>query len=105
MTKKEPIFVHLDVNSEYSIGQSVIRIEDVLNKSLEYQMPSLGIADDNNLFAAFKFYKRAIEVGIKPIIGATVSIRPGVSERISKLILLCKNTTGYKNLSNLITRS
>jgi len=105
MTKKEPIFVHLDVNSEYSIGQSVIRIEDLLNKSLEYQMPVLGIADDNNLFAAFKFYKKAIEVGIKPIIGSTVSIRPGTSERVSKLILLCKNTTGYKNLSSLITRS
>ena len=105
MAKKEPIFVHLDVNSEYSIGQSVIRIESLLEKSLEYQMPALGIADDNNLFAAFKFYKRAIEIGIKPIIGATISIRPGASERISKLILLCKNTTGYKNLSNLITRS
>ena len=105
MAKEEPIFVHLDVNSEYSIGQSVIRIEGLLEKSLEYQMPYLGIADDNNLFAAFKFYKRAIEIGIKPIIGATVSIRPGASERISKLILLCKNTTGYKNLSNLITRS
>ena len=105
MAKEEPIFVHLDVNSEYSIGQSVIRIEGLLEKSLEYQMPALGIADDNNLFAAFKFYKRAIEIGIKPIIGATVSIHPGASERISKLILLCKNTTGYKNLSNLITRS
>jgi DNA polymerase-3 subunit alpha len=105
MAKEEPKFVHLDVNSEYSIGQSVIRIEDLLNKSLQCQMPALGIADNNNLFAAFKFYKRAIEIGVKPIIGATVSIRPGVSERISKLILLCKNTTGYKNLSNLITRS
>ena len=105
MVNKEPIFVHLDVNSEYSIGQSVIRIEDLLNKALEYQMPALGIADSNNLFAAYKFFKRAIEVGIKPIIGATVSIRPGVSEKISKLILLCKNATGYKNLSNLITRS
>ena len=105
MTEKEPIFVHLDVNSEYSIGQSVIRIEDLLNKALQCQMPALGIADSNNLFAAFKFYKRAIEIGIKPIIGATVSIRPGRSERISKLILLCKNTTGYKNLSKLITRS
>ena len=105
MAKKESIFVHLDVNTEYSIGQSVIRIEDLLKKSLQYQMPALGIADNNNLFAAFKFYKRAIEIGVKPIIGATISIRPGASEKISRLILLCKNTTGYKNLSNLITRS
>ena len=94
MANKESKFVHLDVNTEYSIGQSVIRIEDLLNKSLQCQMPALGIADNNNLFAAFKFYKRAIEIGVKPIIGATVSIRPGVSERISKLILLCKNATG-----------
>ena len=65
----------------------------------------MGIADDNNLFAAFKFYKKAIQLGIKPIIGATVSVCPDASERISKLILLCKNTTGYKNLSTLITRS
>jgi len=105
MAKKEQIFVHLDVNSEYSIGQSVIRIEDLLNTSIEYQMPFVGIADENNLFAAFKFYKRAVELGIKPIIGATVSIRPDASERVSKLILLCKNTEGYKNLSTLITQS
>ena len=105
MAKKEQIFVHLDVNSEYSIGKSVIRIEDLLHKSLECQMPALAIADENNLFAAFKFYKSAIEIGIKPIIGATVSILPDASGVISKLILLCKNTTGYKNLSNLITRS
>ena len=105
MAKKEQIFVHLDVNSEYSIGQSVIRIEDLLNTSIECQMPFVGIADENNLFAAFKFYKRAVELGIKPIIGATVSIRPDASERVSKLILLCKNTEGYKNLSTLITRS
>jgi len=105
MIKKEPLFIHLDVFSEYSIGQSIIRIESVLDKCFEDHMPALGIVEHNNLFSAFKFYKKAVHLGIKPIIGANISVQTDRSNVICNMTFLCKNSTGYKNLSHLITRS
>ena len=105
MIKEEPSFIHLDVFSEYSIGQSIIRIESALDKCFEDHMPALGIVEHNNLFSAFKFYKKAVHLGIKPIIGANISVQTDRSNVICNMTFLCKNSTGYKNLSHLITRS
>ncbi|MBC8227226.1 MAG: PHP domain-containing protein [Gammaproteobacteria bacterium] len=108
MTEKElknPTFIHLDVNTEYSIGKSVVRIEQLLDQCLNDEIPAVGIADHGNLFSAYKVYKSAIKKGIKPIIGVTLSVEFESSKSDCKLILLCKDQLGYKNLSHMITRS
>ena len=102
---KNPTFIHLDVNTEYSIGKSVVRIEQLLDQCLNEEIPAVGIADHGNLFSAYKVYKSAIKKGIKPIIGVTLSVEFESSKSDCKLILLCKDQLGYKNLSHLITRS
>ena len=67
-------------------------------------MPAVGITDHNNLFSSFKAYKASQKQGIKLIIGSIVSTN--IDNRIPcKLILLCENQTGYKNLCYLITKS
>ena len=108
MTEKElkkPTFIHLDVNTEYSIGKSVVRIEQLLDQCLNDEIPAVSVADHGNLFSAYKVYKSAIKKGIKPIIGVTLSVEFESSKSDCKLILLCKDQLGYKNLSHLITRS
>ena len=102
---KNPTFIHLDVNSEYSIGKSVVRIDELLDECINEGIPAVGIADHGNLFSAYKVYKRAIKKGIKPIIGVTLSVQSETSKSNYKLILLCKDKLGYENLSHLITRS
>ncbi len=102
---KNPTFIHLDVNSEYSIGKSVVRIDELLDECINEGIPAVGIADHGNLFSAYKIYKRAIKKGIKPIIGVTLSVQSETSKSDYKLILLCKDKLGYENLSHLITRS
>ena len=99
-------FVHLHLHSEYSLVDSLLRIKSVTQKVASAGMPAMAITDQSNLFSMVKFYRAALSVGIKPIIGVDVWIaNEAETERPYKLILLCKNKTGYLNLSELVSRS
>ena len=97
-------FIHLHLHSQYSISDSLIRIKQLLEKTYECGMPSVSVTDKNNLFSLVKFYRESINYGIKPILGVDIDIENSFNSRISpNVVLLCKNTTGYKNLTKLIT--
>ncbi|SFV86315.1 DNA polymerase III alpha subunit [hydrothermal vent metagenome] len=66
-------------------------------------MNAVALTDNNNFFAAVKFYKAAKEAGIKPIFGAEVTLKG--EEKNSSLLLLCQDRQGYLNLSELISLS
>ena len=105
MNRIDEGFVHLDVNTQYSLGKSVVRIDRLIELCEENKMPAVGVTDHNNLFSAFKAYKASQKQGIKLIIGSLISIKINNDTNCSKLILLCENQTGYKNLCYLITKS
>jgi DNA polymerase-3 subunit alpha len=82
-------------------------------------MPAVAITDHGNIFGAIDFYKKAVKSGIKPIIGCEVYVAPnsrfdrsktnidnGLSEEAAfHLILLAKDSSGYKNLTTLLTKA
>jgi DNA polymerase-3 subunit alpha len=103
-------FVHLHLHSQYSLLDGAIRIEDLVAKAKQHQMPALAITDHGNMFGAVEFYLKCKKAGIKPVIGCELYIAPdsrfskdakGISEAAYHLILLCENLEGYKNLSYL----
>ena len=99
-------FVHLHVHSEYSLEDSLIRIDALANKIAEGEMPAVALTEQGNLFSALKFYRAAQKAGVKPIIGVELRINDSEDyKESSRLILLCQNYQGYKNLNYLITRS
>jgi DNA polymerase-3 subunit alpha len=99
-------FIHLHLHSEYSISDSLIRIKDLINEAKERNSPAVAITDFNNVFSLVKFYKLAIKNGIKPIIGIEIELKNNKNSTLSsRVVLLCKNIQGFKNLSNLITES
>ncbi|MCC6202862.1 MAG: DNA polymerase III subunit alpha [Gammaproteobacteria bacterium] len=101
-----PRFVHLHLHTEYSIEDGLVRIDDLVARGRAEAMPALAVTDLNNMFALVKFYKAAQQAGIKPIVGAEVSVasdRP--QESPSRLLLLCQDYDGYLNLSQLLTRA
>lgn len=99
-------FVHLNVHTEYSIGESIVRVPELLRKIRSDEMPAIALTDQSNLFAMVKFYSEAIAQGIKPVIGAVVWLgEQDEDENPGRLILLCRNRTGFENLSRLLTRS
>ncbi|MEM7281542.1 MAG: DNA polymerase III subunit alpha [Pseudomonadota bacterium] len=69
-------------------------------------MPAVALTDRSNLFALVKFYRAAIQNGIKPIIGTDVLIAGDEeADGVAVLTLLCMNREGYLNLSRLLTQA
>src|SRR5215831_13321682 len=111
-------FVHLRLHTEYSLVDSVIRIASETDESgkrtvlglmdavAEAQMPAVTLTDQGNLFAMVKFYRAAQARGIKPIIGVDLLVYES-GERVdpTRVALLCQNNIGYRNLSQLLSRS
>jgi len=101
-----PAFIHLRLHTEFSLQDSVVRIPELVERVAQLGMPAVAVTDQNNLFAMVKFYREALKHGVKPIIGVDVLLR-GRGERAqpTRLTLLCKDPTGYQNVTNLITRA
>ncbi len=106
-------FVHLHLHTEYSLVDSVVRIQSeteaapgLMDAVAAAGMPAVALTDQSNLFAMVKFYKAAQTAGVKPVIGVDLKIRePGERAEPSTLVLLCQNELGYLNLSRLVSRS
>ena len=96
-------FVHLQCQSEYSVKNSLVRISNLIDSVKELGMQSIALTDDMSLFSAIKFYQKAINAGIKPIIGAKISL--SFDKGHYDVLLLCQNHEGYLNLSELISKA
>ena len=99
-------FVHLRLHTEYSMQDSVIRIEDLLEAAHELKMPAIGLSDQNNLFATIKFYKEALQKGIKPIVGVDLLILDDNNAKQTFLMsLFCLSEAGFRSLSKIVSRA
>jgi DNA polymerase-3 subunit alpha len=99
-------FVHLHVHSEFSLYDSIVRVKPLVAAAREHSMPAVALTDLANLFAVVKFYRAATAAGIKPIIGADVWVEnPADHNKPFRLLMLCQDVEGYRNLSRLLTRA
>jgi DNA polymerase-3 subunit alpha len=99
-------FVHLRLHTEYSLVDSVVRVEELVDAVLAAEMPAVALTDQNNLFAMVKLYRAALERGIKPIIGVDLLVREsGERAQPSRLTLLCQSEGGYRNVTRLLSRA
>jgi len=88
-------------------------MKDLVKRAKEEGMTALAITDTNNLFGAIDFYFACKDAGIKSIIGCDLVYSPdgrdqvfeGKGKPLHSLVVLCKNMTGYQNLSKLLTRA
>ncbi len=99
-----PAFVHLRCHSEYSVVDSILRIEQAVAVAVEDGMPALAITDANNLFGLIKFYEEARRAGVKPIVGAEIGvIRDQTRSAPYHVLLLAQSRTGYLRLCELLS--
>ncbi len=109
----EQKFTHLHVHSHYSLLDGLPKIDELLDYTKELGMDSIALTDHGVLYGAVEFYQKAIQKGIKPILGCEMYMafermtdkRPNVDDKRYHLILLVKNEEGYKNLVKLITKA
>ena len=99
-------FVHLRLHSEYSLVDGLVRIKPLAKKAAEIGMPAVALTDFNNFFGLIKFYKASQAAGVKPILGADLLVLDEDGEGSpTQLVLLIADQTGYKNLTNLISKA
>jgi len=128
-------FVHLNVHSEYSLGDGMCKISDLIAKAKEDGMCALALTDHGNMFGIKDFVDKVTKVNqscaerepkFKPIIGMDAycarrtlydknkepwEINPVTGRyRLSdsegyRLTLLAKNLQGYQSLCKLTSVS
>ncbi len=106
-------FVHLHLHSEYSLLDGACRIADIPKMAKAAGHKAVAITDHGVLYGAVAFYKACKAEGIKAIIGCEVYVanrtrfdKDGRRDLSGNhLVLLCKNSKGYENLSYIVSKS
>jgi DNA polymerase-3 subunit alpha len=99
-------FVHLHVHSEYSLVDGLARVKPLVARVAQLGMPAVALTDQSNMFALVRFYKAAMAAGVKPICGVDAWIRnPDDVNKPDRLVLLIQGGDGYRNLTELVSRS
>src|SRR5690348_4203157 len=104
-------FVHLHLHSEYSLLDGACRIEELLDKAVELNMPAMAITEHGNMFSSVVFHDQARKRGINPLLGCEVYVAPGdrrtksgtPGETANHLVLLAETKEGYHNLIKLVS--
>jgi len=110
---RHPDYVPLHLHTEYSLLDGAIKIKELMAVAKGMGIDSVAITDHGNLFGAVEFYKEAHSSGIKPIIGCEVYLAPksrfdkskSEEESAFHLILLAKDSQGYRNLISLVSKA
>src|SRR6516164_4440548 len=93
-------YIELHACSAFSFLRGGSFPEQLAEVAAELEMPALGLCDRDGVYGAQRFSVAAREHGVRPIIGAELSMEEG-----SILPVLVENRTGYKNLCGLLTQA
>ncbi|GFR74589.1 DNA-directed DNA polymerase [Elysia marginata] len=108
-------FVHLHNHTEYTVLLSTTKIEKLVAKANEEQMPAVSITDLGNLMGAMHFLKAIKSQNknisdkskkLKPIIGCVLYVCENHMDKTKKdngyqMVFLAKTKKGYQNLCKM----
>jgi DNA polymerase III subunit alpha len=69
-------FVHLHTHSEYSLLDGANRLDDLIERTQELEMPALALTDHGCMYGAWTFHEHAKKAGVKPILGMEAYVAP-----------------------------
>lgn len=103
-------FVGLHNHSDYSLLDGASQLPDLVERVAELGMSAIALTDHGVMYGAIELIKVCRGKPVKPIIGNEMYIIHGDIEKQERrrkhhLIVLAKNTKGYKNLVKLTTIS
>jgi len=93
-------YVELHCRSAFSFLRGASTPEQLAEHAAQLQMPALALCDRDGLYGAPRFFSRAGETGLRPIVGAELTM-----EDQTILPVLVQSRIGYQNLCRLLTRS
>src|SRR5436309_7607057 len=93
-------YIELHSCSAFSFLRGGSFPEQLAEAAAELEMTAIVLCDRNGVYGAQRFSVAAREHGVRPIIGAELSMEDG-----ENLPVLVENRTGYKNLCELLTQA
>ena len=90
-------YVPLRCHSNFSFLEGPVNLDRLLERIKFHGYKAIGLTDTNGLYGAVEFYCKAVEYGLKPIIGCELETEIGCC------LFLAKDITGYGNLCRLST--
>ena len=99
-------YVELHAHSDHSLLDGVPSPEALVARAAELGMDALALTDHDALYGAVRFALAAQEAGVKPILGAEMTLEGAGSSGPAgpaHLTLLVETPAGYANLCRLIT--
>ena len=118
------MYIELHTYSAFSFLEGSSPPEELVEEAARLDYPALALLDRDGVYGAPRFYKACREAGLRPIVGAEITLEDSgrgsgmgfgdslVNPQIPyltpvsscRLPLLVENRTGYENLCRLITR-
>ena len=105
-------FVPLHNHSDYSLLDGASQLPQMVERAKELGMPALALTDHGVMYGAVELLKLCKGSGVKPIIGNEMYVINGSiddpqpkKERRYHLVVLAKNSVGYRNLVKLTSIS
>ncbi|WP_353234130.1 DNA polymerase III subunit alpha [Diaphorobacter ruginosibacter] len=100
------MFVHLRLHTEFSVVDGTTRIDEIVKAAARDGQPAMGLTDLNNMFGGVKFYREGRGKGVKPVIGAEITVPMDADGSVSaRMLLLIQNNQGYFSLSEILARA
>ncbi|NOZ78329.1 MAG: DNA polymerase III subunit alpha [Acidobacteria bacterium] len=107
-------YAELHALSAFSFLEGASPPEDLAHRAAELGICAVALTDRNGVYAAPRFFRAAREAGIKPLVGAEITISdlpadphtspaPQPTGSLPRLTLLAASRTGYRNLCRLLT--
>jgi error-prone DNA polymerase len=93
-------YVELHACSAFSFLRGASFPEQLAERAAELELPALALLDRNGVYGAQRFSVACREHGVRPIIGASLTMAGG-----GVLPVLVENRLGYKNLCELLTHA
>src|SRR6476660_8520431 len=117
------MYIELHTASAFSFRQGASLPEALVDRAADLGYSALSLLDRDGVYGAPRFHKAALAAGIRPIIGAELTLNLEVRSQNLEvrtrrshtsnfslltshflLPVLCESQNGYRNLCRLITR-
>lgn len=101
----EDKYVNLHLHTDASLGDSIIKVPDLVQKLEAYGQEYCAITDHASLMNHYSFLQACKQTNIKPILGNELYCKEELSKPTSQqryhLVLLAKNEKGLQNIRKL----
>ncbi len=100
------MYIELHTASAFSFLDGASLPEALVRRAAELSYPAVALLDRDGVYGIPRFHKAATSAGIKPIVGAELTVAVGAREapRLFRLPVLVASRDGYRNLCRLVTR-